>query len=98
MSGTCFFSKQDASFGFWQIKVDEESSHLLAFSTLLGHYHFKKLPYIIYAANFSSEKLPIISHVPGSANSQDDIIVWGRTLVEHNEHLNKVFLKISKAD
>ena len=49
-------------------------------------------------ANFSSEKLPIISHVPGSANSQDDIIVWGRTLVEHNEHLNKVFLKISKAD
>ena len=49
-------------------------------------------------ANFSNEKLPIISDVPGSANSRDDKIVWGRTLVEHNEHLNKVFLKISKVD
>ena len=37
MSGACFFSELATSSGYWQIKVDEESSHLLAFGNLLGH-------------------------------------------------------------
>ena len=45
MSGACFFSKLDASLGYWQIKVGVESSHLLAFGTPLGRYRFKRLPY-----------------------------------------------------
>ena len=36
MPGACFFSKLDGSLGYWQIKVDEESSHLLTFGTPLG--------------------------------------------------------------
>ena len=96
MSGACFFSKVDASTGHWQIKVDEESSHMLAFGTALGRYRFKRLPYGIHLVSevFQREITSIASDVPGSANSQDDKIVWGRTLAEHNEHLNKVFLKI----
>ena len=35
MSGTCFFSKLGASLGYWQIKVDEESSDLLLLLLLL---------------------------------------------------------------
>ena len=99
MSGAYFFSKLDASSVYWQIKVDEESSHLLAFATPLGCYHFKRLPYGIHSASevFQWENTSIISDVPGNANSQDDIIVWGRTLAEHNERLNKVFLKIWKS-
>ena len=99
ISGACFFSKLDASSGYWQIKVDEESSYLLAFGTPLGRYRFKKLPYRIHSASevFQQEITSIISDVPSSANSQDDIIVWGRTLAEHNEHLKKVFLKIRKS-
>ena len=96
MSGACFFSELDASSGYWQIKVDEESSHLLAFGTPLGRYRFKRLPYGIHSGSkvFPREITSIISDVPCSANSQDDIIVWGGTLAEHNERLNKVFLKI----
>ena len=30
------FTKLDASSGYWQVRVDEESSKLLAFSTLFG--------------------------------------------------------------
>ena len=99
MPGACFFSKLDASSGYWQIKVDEESSHLLAFGTPLGRYRFKRLPCGIHSVSevFQREITSIISDVPGSANSQDDIIVWGRTLAEHNERLNKVFLKIRKS-
>ena len=51
MCGACFFSKLDASLGYWQIKVDEESSHLLVFSTPFGHYLFKRLPYGIHSAS-----------------------------------------------
>ena len=31
---------------------------------------------------------------PGSATSQDDLIVWGKTLQEHDKRQRKVFLKI----
>ena len=74
MSGACFFSNLDASLGYWQIKVDEESSHLLVFGTPLGCYRFKRLPYGIHSANevFQQEITSITSDVPSSANSQDD--------------------------
>ena len=36
----------------------------------------------------------MISDVPGSANSQDDLVVRGKTLQERDERLRKVFLKI----
>ena len=104
MSGPCFFSKLDASSGYWQIKVDEESSHILAFGTLslhssLGRHRFTRLTYGIHSVSevFQREITSIISDVPSSANSQDHIIVWGRTLAEHNERLNKVFLKIRES-
>ena len=48
--------------------------------------------------SFSHRRFPTRNYdVPGSANSQDDRIVWGRTLVQHNERLNKVFLKIRES-
>ena len=78
ISDACFFSKLDASSGYWQSKVDEESLHLLAFRTLLGRHRFKRFSYGIHSASevFQLEITSIISDVPGSANSQDDMIVW----------------------
>ena len=51
MSGACFYLKPDASLGYLQIKVNEESSHLLAFNITSGRYHFKRLPYGIHSAS-----------------------------------------------
>ena len=53
-----FFSKLDASSGYWQIKVDEEISHLLAFGNPLGHYHFERLPFGIHSARKFSRSSP----------------------------------------
>ena len=55
-------------------------------------WHSERLPYRIHSASEVLQRgiTSIISYVPGSANSQDYILVWGRTLAEHNEHLNKV--------
>ena len=45
MSGAKLFSKLDASAGYWQMKLDEPSSDLLAFNTPFGQYKFKRLPF-----------------------------------------------------
>ena len=38
----------------------------------------------------------MISDVPGSANSHNDLVVRGKTLQERDERLRKVFLKIKE--
>ena len=43
--GVTHFSKLDASSGYWQIKVNKNSSNLLAFSATIGRFHFKWLRY-----------------------------------------------------
>ena len=45
-----YFSKLDASSRYWQIKVDGENSNLLTFSTTIGRFCFKRLPYDIHYA------------------------------------------------
>ena len=42
MSGAKYFSKLDDSSGYWQIKVDRESSNLLNFGTTIGRFRFKR--------------------------------------------------------
>ena len=85
MSGACYFSKLDAASGYWQIRVDEESSNLLAFGIPFGRYRFKRLPFGIHSASevFQAEIASIIADLPGCAHSQDDIIVWGTSKEEH---------------
>ena len=82
MSEASYFSKLDASSGYWQIKVDEQSSNLLTFGISSGRYRFKRLANGIHSASevFQREVTSIISEIPGSANSQDDFVVWGKTL------------------
>ena len=45
-----FFSKLDASKGFWQLKLDEESSKLTCFNTPFGRKRFLRLPFGIKSA------------------------------------------------
>ena len=50
MSDVKFFSKIDASAGYWQIKLDEDSANLLDFNTPFGRYRFKRMPFGIHSA------------------------------------------------
>ena len=79
MHNAKFFTKLDASGGYWQIKVDQDSSKLLVFSTLLGRLRFKGLPYGIHSASEISQQdiEEIIEGCKWARNSQDDIIIWG---------------------
>lgn len=84
MSGAQYFTKLDASNAYWQIPIDEESSHLLTFNTPFGRYRFLRMPYGIHSASeiCQAHIASIIEHIPGAENCQDDIIIWGSTLEE----------------
>ena len=89
MSGDQVFTKLDASNGYWQIKVDNESASLLTFGTPFGCYRFKRLPFGIHSASevFQVDVANIIAGIEGCTNSQDDIMVWGSSKEEHDQRL-----------
>ena len=89
MSGVSYFSKLDASSDYWKIEIDEQSYWRLVLPQI--DITFKCLTYRIHPAEGS---YLIIADIPGSANSQDHFIVWGKTLQEHDKLLKNIFLKI----
>ncbi|XP_061887621.1 uncharacterized protein K02A2.6-like isoform X2 [Entelurus aequoreus] len=94
-AGAKWFSKLDASSGFWQMKLGEESSRLCTFNTPEGRYRFLRLPYGILSAPEVYHKTihMIFEHIPGVETMMDDIIVWGSTRKEHDERLRQVLDK-----
>ena len=96
MSGATIFSKLDASAGYWQVKIDETSSDLLAFNTPFGRFKFKRLPFGVHCASEVSSKRisEILDGLEGVAHIQDDIIVWGTDQENHDNNLSKVLERI----
>ena len=74
MHNVNFFTKLDGSSDYWQIKVDEESSKLLTFSTPLGRLRFKRSPYGIHSTSevFPKDIDEIIEDCEETRNSQDE--------------------------
>lgn len=51
MTGAQYFSKLDASQGFWQLKLHEDSTKYCTFNTTFGRYSFLRLPFGIISAS-----------------------------------------------
>lgn len=83
------FSVLDANHGFWQIKLDEESSKLCTFNTPVGRYRFLRLPFGVSSASevFQHTIAQMIEGLDGVVNVIDDLLVWGETVEEHDMRL-----------
>ena len=99
IAGAKIFSTLDASAGYWQIHVDDESSELLVFNTPFGRFKVDRLPFGISCASeaFSQRISQIIEGLDGVAHIQDDIIIWGRSKAEHDKNLEQVLARIEKS-
>ncbi|KAK0147806.1 hypothetical protein N1851_012497 [Merluccius polli] len=62
MSGASYFTKLDASQGFWQLKLDESSTRYCTFNTPFGRYCFLRLPFGI--KNKQSREPMVVAEVP----------------------------------
>jgi len=96
LSGSRFFSKLDASRGYWQLPLSDSSQLLTTFMTSQGRFCFKRLPYGICVASdvFQSVMSQLLRGMPGVVCYQDDILVHAPTQAEHDERLQAVLDKL----
>ncbi|KAL4154100.1 hypothetical protein QTP88_001933 [Uroleucon formosanum] len=97
--GQCnLFSITDLASGFYQIKLNEKSKELTAFSTNQGHWHFKKMAMGLKTSPCSFQKLMnnVMAGIVGikCLVYLDDIIIYGKGLLNHNEKLRDVFERL----
>ena len=98
ITGARYFSKLDASQGFWQLKLDESSTKYCTFNTSFGRYCFQRLPFGIISGSeiFHRAMEHIIEGLEGVRAYVDDMIVWGSTPQLHNQRLTRVLERIQK--
>ncbi len=100
LGGARIFSKLDANSGFWQIKLSPESVTLTTFITPLGRHYFNRLPFGITSApeHFQRRMSEILQGLEGVVCLIDNVLVTGKTQVEHDECLAALLQWISAAN
>jgi len=97
LNGGKTFSKLDLSQAYQQIPLDDESQKLVTINTHLGLYTYTRVPYGISAAPslFQSVMDKILQGIDCGCYL-DDIVVTGRTQVEHERNLLLVLDRLTK--
>lgn len=97
-----YFSVLDLTSGFHQIPVAEEDVEKTAFSTPYGHYEFTKMPFGLKNAPACFQRLmnTVLSGLQGVKCFVylDDIVIYGKTLHEHNQKLIEVFEQLRRSN
>lgn len=94
LSGSQWFSVLDLRSGYYQIPLSEADKEKTAFICPVGFYQFERMPQGISGAPATFQR--VMEKTIGDMNLLevlvylDDIIVFGRTLEEHEERLLKV--------
>ncbi|KAK3746668.1 hypothetical protein QZH41_010504, partial [Actinostola sp. cb2023] len=92
LSGSKHYSIVDARSGYWNIKLDHESSLYTTFNSPHGRYRFLRLPFgLICAQDIFQKKVDeTFGDLPGVTGIADDIVVYGNDLSEHDTNLKAV--------
>ncbi|PIK38685.1 hypothetical protein BSL78_24481 [Apostichopus japonicus] len=92
LTGAQYLSCLDASSGFWQCCLYEESSELYTFNTRFGRYKYLRMPFGISSAPevFHRVVKEIFEGIDRVESYMDDFLVLGRTKDEHDTRLRNV--------
>ena len=101
LAGARYFTTLDLASGYWQVPMEPTSQEKTAFVTHCGLYEFTKMPFGLVNAPATFQRLMELV-LSGLARDKchiylDDILVFGRTLSEHNQNLSLVLTRIRKA-
>uniref|UniRef100_A0AB38Z266 Polyprotein n=1 Tax=Breu errantivirus TaxID=3078398 RepID=A0AB38Z266_9VIRU len=97
-----YFTTLDLKSGFHQIEVEEKDRPKTAFSTNKGHFEFIRMPFGLKnaPATFQRAMNSILNELIGRCCLVylDDIIIFGSSLQQHLDNLDKVLKKLTKAN
>ena len=101
LSGAMYFTTLDLASGYWQVAMEPWSQEKTAFSTYAGFYEFCKMPFGLVNVPSTFQRLMEIV-LAGLVRKcclvyLDNVLVFGRSLDEHNENLSKVFKRLRAA-
>ena len=93
------FTTLDASSGFWQIPLDEQSQLLTTFITPFGRFCYQRLPFGITSAPEIYQRImsDLLKDLPNVVVIADDILVHHATVEEHDDCLQQTLRIISGA-
>ena len=96
LHGATTFSLLDAASGYYQLKIHPESQHLLTFSSPIGHFCYKRLPFGISSAPEVYQKImgEILSGLNGVLCYLDDVVVYGKSERDHDCNLQLVINRL----
>ncbi|KAA3674184.1 uncharacterized protein DEA37_0001986 [Paragonimus westermani] len=98
LHGAQWFSALDLASGYWQVEVRPSDRGKTAFVVPSGLYEFETMPFGLANAPATFQRL-MQKALQGLVPSQcliylDDIIVYGRTVAEHNNNLRDVLERL----
>ncbi|KAL6421494.1 hypothetical protein ACFW04_011246 [Cataglyphis niger] len=97
-----YFSVLDLTSGFHQIPMASKDAPKTAFSTPYGHYQFKRMPFGLKNAPATFQRLMdnVLSGLQGNELFvyMDDIVIYARSLKEHEVKFNKLMERLRKAN
>ena len=98
LCGSTLFSKLDAKQGYWNIKLDEESSYFTTFNTYRGRYRFLRMPFGLRMSLdiFHKKMVEIYEKCSGAVGIANDINVFGKEST-HDYNLHEAMERTSKA-
>ena len=101
LSESQLFSTLNLASGYWQVELEEEDRAKTAFCTNEGLFEFKVMPFGLYNAPATFQRLMDVALSGLQWTSclvyHDNIIVMGRTFEEHLSNLDSVFARIREA-
>ncbi|GBG78046.1 hypothetical protein CBR_g25982 [Chara braunii] len=102
VQGAKYFSKIDLKFGYHQIEVHPDDHYKTAFRTRYGHYEFTVMPFGLTNAptTFQRDMNDLFKSWLDRfvVVYLDDILVFSKTLHEHQGHLRQVLEKLREAN
>lgn len=100
LSGSKWFSVLDLRSGYYQIPLSDADKEKTAFTCPAGFYQFERMPQGICGAPATFQR--VMERTVGDMNLLevlvylDDVIVFGRTLEEHEQRLLKVLDRLKE--
>ena len=100
MSEAKVFSTLDATSGFYQIKLAEESTLLTTLNTPFGRFKFERLRFGLVSAPevFQRAVSEMLKDIEKCEVIVDDLLVWGKNTEDHGHTLKQVLKRAAEND